>query len=133
MIPVCTAADVVTNGCQLGQTFTLKATDGCNNSATCLVKYTWTEDTTPPTFTPQPFAVCGATIQLGCNPNELNIPHCLVAQTASDDCSVPQIICTSVQTTNLCVGSATDGVRTRTVTYAAFDTCRNTNICQQVF
>ena len=70
----------------MSQSFTLKATDGCNNTATCQVNYTWTEDKVPPVFTPQPFAVCGATIQLGCNPNELNIPHCLVSQTASDDC-----------------------------------------------
>src|SRR5439155_1135946 len=129
--PVCSAGPVVTNGCQMSQSFTLTATDGCNNSATCQVNYTWTEDKVPPVFTPQPFSVCGATIQLGCNPNELNIPHCLVSQTASDDCSAPQVVCSSVQTTNLCANSATDGVRTRTVTYTAFDACKNTNICQQ--
>src|SRR5207249_9724374 len=61
---VCTADDVVTNGCHLSQVFTLKATDGCNNSATCVVTYVWTEDTALPVFTGCPSSI----IDLHCNP-----------------------------------------------------------------
>src|SRR5207248_1656096 len=52
---------------------------------------------------------------------------------ASDNCSSAAVTCTSVQTTNLCTGSASDGTRTRIVTYTATDACGNSNVCRQVF
>src|SRR5262249_5004872 len=39
--PSCSASSVQMNGCQRSQTFTLTATDGCSNSSTCQVTFTW--------------------------------------------------------------------------------------------
>jgi len=133
IIPVCTAGVVGTNGCHLSQAFTLKATDGCGNVGTCVVSYIWTEDTTPPVFDTPPFAVCNQTNFLACNVDESTIPICLATITATDSCSAAHVGCTLVQTTNLCAGSLTDGVRTRIITYEADDVCKNTNFCRQVY
>lgn len=42
LIPTCSAGAVQVSGNQRSQTFTLDATDACNNTATCAVTYTWT-------------------------------------------------------------------------------------------
>src|SRR6185436_16969526 len=61
----CAAGTVQTNNCQRTQSFTLTATDTCGNPADpCVVTYTWTVDTTAPTFTGCP----ASSINLGCNP-----------------------------------------------------------------
>jgi len=39
-----------TSGCNWTATFIITATDSCNNSAVCNVKYNWKEDTQPPQF-----------------------------------------------------------------------------------
>jgi hypothetical protein len=125
----CVAGPVVTNGCLRDQSFTLTAVDGCTNqSAPCTVSYRWTEDNTAPVYNPQPFATCGLTNILGCLAvaDETSIPRCSAVIGATDNCSTPHVSCSLVQTTNGCV-------RTRVVTYRAFDNCGNTNICQQTF
>ena len=122
-----------TNGCGRTRTITWVAVDDCNQTNTCTQVVTWTEDTTLPVFTPPPFATCSLTNFLACNVDESTIPHCLVSVQATDNCSTPHVGCKLVQTTNLCPGSAVDGVRTRIVTYEADDACKNTNFCAQVF
>ena len=55
--------------CAPSRTFTITATDGCNNSsAPTTVVYSWTADTTPPTITSSRPA------NLGCNPTNLCRP-----------------------------------------------------------
>ncbi|MBK7761984.1 MAG: hypothetical protein IPI46_01255 [Bacteroidetes bacterium] len=45
---------VSSNGCGRSQTWTVTATDQCNNTATCSVTYTWTEDLTAPVIASVP-------------------------------------------------------------------------------
>ncbi|KPJ64165.1 hypothetical protein AMK68_02220 [candidate division KD3-62 bacterium DG_56] len=52
--PTCSAGTVVETGCDRSQDFTLTATDGCGNSSTCVVTYTWKVDTTDPVITGYP-------------------------------------------------------------------------------
>ncbi|MGE5424527.1 MAG: hypothetical protein ACM3N9_04135 [Syntrophothermus sp.] len=42
--PTCNPGNVSINGCQYSQSFTLTATDDCQNTASCTVSYSWTED-----------------------------------------------------------------------------------------
>jgi len=80
--PSCNPGPVIPNGCLRTQSFTLTATDLCNNSSQCVVTYSWTEDHNPPVFTGCPTA----TITLPCNA----APTCadaLALVTASDECS----------------------------------------------
>jgi len=73
----CSPGAVGANGCDRSQTFTYSVTDGCGNSASSDVSYTWTEDTSAPTFDNLPTGG-----DLGCNPK----PPTCQAVTASDDC-----------------------------------------------
>src|SRR5206468_2320218 len=62
--PVCTPDAVQNVGtCGKSQTFTLTATDACNNSSICTVTYAWTEDHDAPVITSVP-----SPIAYGCNP-----------------------------------------------------------------
>src|SRR5207247_6402170 len=59
---------------------TWKATDACNNTATCLQHITFV-DTTPPVIT-----ATGTTLTLGCNPSASDINAALGTATATDNC-----------------------------------------------
>jgi hypothetical protein len=102
-------------GCTTTRTFTITATDTCGNSAPARTAvYTWTSDTTPPTFTHLPPGG-----YLGTNPPI--IPDDLAAQAmtqASDSCGSPSISVTHVDT-------GTPALYTRTFTITAADSCGN--------
>ncbi|MFN0214535.1 MAG: T9SS type A sorting domain-containing protein, partial [Saprospiraceae bacterium] len=110
---------ITSAGCTRSQTRTYTATDGCGNTATCTQVFTWTEDTTPPTFT-----FCPAGLNLGCNPT--GIPAAGNA-TATDACGTPTI------TSALGMITSTGCTRSQTRTYTATDGCGNTATCREVF
>ena len=110
---------IVVDGCFRSQTRTYTATDFCGNTSTCTQVFTWTVDTTPPSFT-----FCPPGSNLGCNPEGLPAPG---AATATDACG-PPVITSSVGTITV------DGCfRSQTRTYLATDGCGNTATCTQVF
>ncbi|MBL8860318.1 MAG: hypothetical protein JNL28_17545, partial [Planctomycetes bacterium] len=115
----CTSSDVV-NGCVTTRTLVYTARDACNNTTTCARTFTWTTDTTPPTFNN---CVSGNT-DLGCNPT--NLPVCDPGVTASDNCGPAAVTCTSSDVVNGCV-------TTRTLVYTARDACNNTTTCARTF
>ena len=61
--PTCQAGTVTGTECSRSQTFTLTATDSCNNSDTCAVTYTWKVDTTAAVI-----STTDTSGNLGCNP-----------------------------------------------------------------
>src|SRR5205814_1133302 len=69
---------VTASGCSNSQNRIYTATDGCSNSSTCTQTFSWTADTTPPTFT-----LCPSGSALGCNPT--GVPAAAIA-TATDAC-----------------------------------------------
>ena len=81
--PSCQAGSIEQSGLQFTQTFTLRATDACNNVATCTVTYTWNIQECMPYFSDCP----EEPIDLGCNPE---LPDCddakAVAGTVYDGC-----------------------------------------------
>jgi hypothetical protein len=97
------------------RTFTVTATDACNNpSAPKTVVYTWTADTTPPSVT------VPAGGDLGCSPTNLPTDVSVKALvTVSDTCSAVTTTVTHVDSTTNCVAS-------RTFTVTAKDACNNT-------
>lgn len=103
-----------TTGCTVTRTFTITATDACGNvSPSQNVIYSWTADTTPPTFTQLPPGG-----NLGNNPP--SVPDDAAAQAmtqASDNCG----------TDSITVSHADSGtsVFTRTFTITATDGCSN--------
>ena len=110
------------NGCAVTRTFTVTATDGCGNtSAAQTVVYTWTADTTPPTITAVPTGG-----NLGCNPASLPTDASVKALvTATDNCGVPTVNVSHVDTNSGCAV-------TRTFTVTATDGCGNTSAAQTV-
>ena len=100
--------------CAPSRTFTITATDGCNNSsAPKTVVYTWTADTTAPNVT------VPAGGNLGCNPTNLPTDVSIKALvTATDNCSAPIVSVTHVDS-----GTACAPIRTFTVN--AIDACNN--------
>ena len=121
-VPTVNVSHVDTNsGCVVTRTFTVTATDGCGNtSAAQTVVYNWTADTTPPTVT----VPTGS--NLGCNPATLPTDASVKALvTATDNCSVPSVNVTHVDTNSGCAV-------TRTFTVTATDGCGNTSAAQTV-
>ena len=122
-VPTVTVSHVDANsGCAVTRTFTVTATDGCGNtSAAKTVVYNWTADTTPPTITAVPTGS-----NLGCNPASLPTDASVKALvTASDNCGVPTVNVSHVDTNNGCAV-------TRTFTVTATDGCGNTSAAQTV-
>ncbi|MBI3852745.1 MAG: hypothetical protein HY298_21025, partial [Verrucomicrobia bacterium] len=116
---VITFSDAATPGtCPTNSTITRtwKATDACNNVATC-DQFITVLATAPPVFTN-----CPASTNLGCNP--ASVPGCNPAVGTTADCATT-VTCVLNQVTNGCS-------RTRTITYTAVDACNNTNTCTQV-
>ncbi len=107
-----------TNGCIITRTFTVTATDACNNATNKSVVYTWTADMTNPSITcPGPVTVCG----FG------NIPAPDTSKvSAGDTCSTPtKSFVSDTYVTN-------NGVITVTRTYRATDACSNSAACTQI-
>ena len=102
------------NGCLLTRTFAITATDSCGNPAETTVVYTWTVDTTPPTFTHLPTGT-----DLGCNPASTPDNAAVMADvTASDTCGEPTISVSHTDSVSGCV-------HTRTFAITATDGCGN--------
>ena len=74
---------ITTTGCWLTQTFTLTATDGCGNVATCRVTYRWKEDNIAPVFAHCP----QGPIELPCNAPRPTLTGALsTAGNVTDNC-----------------------------------------------
>jgi hypothetical protein len=110
------AGSVVATGCNRSQTFTITATDGCGNTDTGTVTYTWKEDTQPPTLT-----VPTTGLELGCNPVTLpNEGLVVLSSSASDNCG-------AVNLTGAAGSIQSNGCnRSQTITVTATDGCGNT-------
>jgi len=107
---------LATNGCFRTNTFTIKATDACGNTASTVVVYSWTANTTLPTISGVP-----TNAFLGCNgstnlPSDITISNQVKATAA---CGTAAISVTHVDGTNGCSG-------TRVFTIKATDGCANT-------
>ncbi|GAB1454299.1 hypothetical protein MASR2M47_43550 [Draconibacterium sp.] len=83
IIPTCDAGEIEIDGCERTQTFSLTATDGCNNTATCAVTFTWIVDDEEPVFNGCP----SEPIALGCNPIAPECSDALALVTVTDGCS----------------------------------------------
>src|ERR1044071_6099391 len=104
--------------CAPTRTFTITATDGCNNTSDATtVVYSWKADTTKPTTTSAP-----AGGDLGCNPGLLPSDDSVKAQViAGDTCTASP----SINVTHVDGGTACAPTRTFTIT--ATDGCNNTS------
>ncbi len=118
--PTCTMVDRE-DGCTRIRTITINAIDSCGNPAIpCVVRYTWTVDTTDPVI------VCPtAPIELGCNPT---LPTCADAQgrvrVQDEDCGGDVVLS--------CEPGAIreDGcVRTQIFKITAKNSCNRTSTC----
>ena len=113
---------LTTNGCLLTNVFTIKATDGCGNSSSTNVVYSWTVNTTAPIIHGAP-----TNSYLGCNPT--NLPTCgsvTNGMSASATCGSASLSATSVLTTNGCY-------LTNVFTIKATDGCGNTSSANVVY
>ncbi len=122
--PIVTAtAGVITGDCLKSQTWTVTATDVCNNAADCLVTFTWTSDTQNPSFTNCPTGP----INLGCNPPPVTPAQAIAAAgSAADNCGMPTVTAIGGVITGDCVKS-------QTWTVTATDFCNNAAICLVTF
>ncbi|MBK9337405.1 MAG: DUF3494 domain-containing protein [Lewinellaceae bacterium] len=114
---------IITGECVQSQTWTVTATDVCNNTATCLVSFTWSLDTQDPVFTNCP---TGPTI-LGCTPNPPTVANAITAAgPATDNCGTPVVSASGGVITGGCVQS-------QIWTVTATDICNNTATCLVTF
>jgi len=114
---------VITGGCVLAQTWTVTATDICNNAATCLVTFTWTLDTQDPAFTNCPTAP----VNLGCTPTPPTAASAIAAAgPATDNCGTPTLSAIGGVITGGCVLA-------QTWTVTATDVCNNAATCLVTF
>ena len=88
-IPTLTATGgVITGDCVKTQTWTVTATDACDNMATCQVTFTYNSDTQNPSFTNCPTGP----ILLGCNPAPFTAAQAIsAAGPATDNCGMPTV------------------------------------------
>ncbi|GAB1454297.1 hypothetical protein MASR2M47_43530 [Draconibacterium sp.] len=116
--PVITAvAGEITGECEKTQTFTVTATDGCNNKDIETVTYTWSDDAVAPELT-----VPGAGLALGCNPTTLpTVASVVAASSATDNCGTPVITAVAGEITGECE-------KTQIFTVTATDGCNNKDI-----
>ncbi len=110
--------------CAPSRTFTITATDGCNNaSQPTQVVFTWKADTTAPVLVSTPKGG-----DLGCNPTADSLPtdaSIKALVTASDDCGTPTVTVTHTDGGTACAPS-------RTFTITATDGCNNASQPKQV-
>jgi len=110
----CTPGETTGTDCAKSQTFTYSATDGCGNTSSATVTYTWKIDTTAPVLPTLP-----AGGNLGCNPT---LPTCTAGLKATDNCDGEvAVTCTPGAITG------TDCNKSQTFTYSATDACGNTS------
>jgi len=114
-------AAVNTGGCIWTRSRTWTATDDCGNSSTCTQVFTYTIDTTDPTFT-----FCPADANLGCNPTSFPAG----TPTATDNCGGEPTITGGELGTAVNTGGC---IWTRSRTWTATDGCGNSATCTQVF
>ena len=106
-----------TNGCTVSNVYTITATDGCGNTASTNVVYTWTANLTPPTINGTPGGA-----NLGCNPAAASLPTCSSVtndMSASTACGSASLSVSNMLATNGCTVSDTFYI-------TAVDTCGNT-------
>jgi len=114
---------VITGDCLKSQTWTVTATDACNNMATCQVTFTWNSDTQNPSFTNCPTGP----ISLGCNPPPVTAAQAIAAAgSATDNCGTPTVTATGGVITGTCLKS-------QTWTVTATDGCNNAGDCLVTF
>jgi uncharacterized repeat protein (TIGR01451 family) len=121
-----------TSGCVTTQVWVVSVTDACGNTGSCEVTYTYTTDSTAPTF-----ALCtdgnlaNNTISLGCNPTTLPTSAMAIADVGAvtETCGFGANVPSAVQTSTVTVGCLTTEVWTVSVT----DVCGNTGSCQVTY
>jgi hypothetical protein len=114
--PILTSSDgfVVSNGCNRSQTRTFTAIDGCGNVSTASRTVNWFTDFTPPLLT-----ISGGSLNLGCNPDTVDINAALGVASAFDACAAPTLL----TTTGAVVANGCN--RSKTRTFTAYDACGN--------
>jgi hypothetical protein len=110
----------ITGTCTKTQTWTVVATDGCGNSNSCEVHYSWTSDTQIPAFD-----FCPGVVNLGCNPVTLPTSASVLtdAGPASDNCNIASVSAMNGPVT----GTSCNKSQAWTVT--AIDDCGNIGTC----
>lgn len=117
-------------GCEVTKTYNIIAENGCGNSDTCQVSYTWTSDTEPPVIacpysTPQTVPV-----NLG---NQYMHSGTGWDATATDNCGLDELFATLSGATISGPHASLNGVifnqDTTTVTWTAVDSCGNHASC----
>lgn len=111
-------------GCTRLRTYTITATDDCDNEAECVVAYIWTADLEAPAFSACP----AAPVNLGCNPVLPTEAAAVAAAGAvTDNCAVASVDAVS--------GGIMGGgcLKTETWTVTALDDCNNDNTCMVTF
>ena len=106
------------DGCRVSVTQTFRAVNICNTTGTLIRVASWIEDRDTPLI------ICGANMNLGCNPTALPDPE-PIYNTAVDACGIE---------TNWWTGtSATNGCQvTFTQTFYALDACGHTGSCSRI-
>ena len=109
---------VWTNGCEITLLRTYSVTDCCGNTDEETVTFTWTQDETAPTITPNSNFV--AVVDGGCNPGIVDLPPINPGLfDAADDCTNVRVVHGGdTLTTNGCTGMVLR-------TYLAIDGCGN--------
>jgi hypothetical protein len=111
---ITTTGPVVTNGCNRSQTRTFSSIDACGNFASASRTVTWIVDFSPPVFIGN-----YSTVNLGVDPDPVDISAALDGATASDACGAPTLTFTDgPQISNNCD-------RSQTRTFTAIDGCAN--------
>ena len=113
------------SGCDWTATFTITATDSCNNTSICAVVYNWKEDITPPQFAHCP----QGPFNLPCNTKPILGEILYEIGPITDNC--PGHI--DVQVTGGIPIPSTGCNWTTTYTITATDLCGNINVCTATY
>ncbi len=107
---------VQSSGCARSQRRTFTAEDGCGNTSTASRTVTWIVDVTPPSI-----LTGGSGLNLGCNPDAVEINTALGTATATDACGAPTItVSDDAVQSNGCA-------RSQRRVWSAIDGCGNTS------
>ncbi|PSJ73424.1 hypothetical protein C7N43_29155, partial [Sphingobacteriales bacterium UPWRP_1] len=119
--PVASVTSTSTVACITTQVWTVSVTDACGNTGSCDITYTWTTDTTAPSF-----AVCPSNLVLICDGNyATEINNWLTTASATDACGAT--ITNSL--TPAAISTLTCDAGSVTVIFTAADACGNTATC----